>query len=545
VPALEKLVSGSSLRQARLHALWSLQGLNALSDSDILAGLSDPVAGVRENAVVLGEPRLDQSPALLEKVLALADDPDARVRFQVAFSLGETKDPRAVEALTHLAREYGHDYWMRTAVLSSVAASAEDILIRLIQENETASKRSAIGAATKVAPEIFDQLTFITGVRHRPQALEQVLDGIAVNAWLKSQPEIEHRFLVGIGSGLKRAGARFDLKPASAGPGTHLLADRMAAAQKRASDSQAIDERRRQAIQLLGCAPFSFAAETLKGLLEPQRPQSVQVAAIQALSDFSEPAAIPALLAPWRSYTPDVRLEVVRAMLAREDRTLAFLQAAQRGDVSIAQLELGPRALLLKQKNETIRNLADLLFGRDAPSPRNAVIADYKSALRMKADPVNGEKIFEKNCMTCHQLGPRGHTVGPNLAASNFRDPDNLLIHILDPNLYVPPNYIQYLVADKQGRTYTGVIASQTATSIALKHENDATDTILRSDIEEMTSTGKSMMPEGLEKQISKQEMADLLAFLVNAINRYATDDADIRARDHGTDPGLIEPDRK
>src|SRR5262249_30659407 len=96
-----------------------------------------------------------------------------------------------------------------------------------------------------------------------------------------------------------------------------------------------------------------------------------------------------------------------------------------------------------------------------------------------------------------------------------------------------------------QGRTYTGLIAAQTATSIMLKRENDASDTILRYDIEEFTSTGKSMMPEGLEKNVSKQEMADLLVFLKDAINKYATDDAEIQARDHGTDPGLIEPEKK
>jgi putative heme-binding domain-containing protein len=98
---------------------------------------------------------------------------------------------------------------------------------------------------------------------------------------------------------------------------------------------------------------------------------------------------------------------------------------------------------------------------------------------------------------------------------------------------------------DKQGRTFTGVIAAQTATSITLKHENDATETILRNNIEELTSTGKSMMPEGLEKNVSKQEMADLLVYLKDAIGKYATDDADIQARDHGTDPGLIEPEKK
>src|SRR5262249_47617312 len=59
VPALERLVAKSRLPQARLHALWSLHGLQALADAMILAGLSDETPGVRENSVCLAEPRLD------------------------------------------------------------------------------------------------------------------------------------------------------------------------------------------------------------------------------------------------------------------------------------------------------------------------------------------------------------------------------------------------------------------------------------------------------------------------------------------------------
>jgi putative heme-binding domain-containing protein len=125
---------------------------------------------------------------------------------------------------------------------------------------------------------------------------------------------------------------------------------------------------------------------------------------------------------------------------------------------------------------------------------------------------------------------------------SPARDPESLLTHILDPNLYVLPNYVQYVVTDKKGRTYTGLIASQTATSITLKRENDATDTILRSEIEEMTSTGRSLMPEGLEKSISKQEMADLLAFLAAQVGKYGPAADANRERDFGTLPGLVEP---
>jgi len=58
------------------------------------------------------------------------------------------------------------------------------------------------------------------------------------------------------------------------------------------------------------------------------------------------------------------------------------------------------------------------------------------------------------------------------------------------------------------------VIAVETPTSITLRRAGGAAETLLRSDIDELTSTGKSIMPEGLESQITVQEMADLLGFL-------------------------------
>ena len=76
------------------------------------------------------------------------------------------------------------------------------------------------------------------------------------------------------------------------------------------------------------------------------------------------------------------------------------------------------------------------------------------------------------------------------------------------------PKDVQYLVIDQNGRTYSGIIAAETATSLTLRRGEGAQDTILRGQVEELTSTGLSLMPEGFEKRISKPEMADLIAFI-------------------------------
>ncbi|HVC98384.1 MAG TPA: hypothetical protein VND64_32255, partial [Pirellulales bacterium] len=65
------------------------------------------------------------------------------------------------------------------------------------------------------------------------------------------------------------------------------------------------------------------------------------------------------------------------------------------------------------------------------------------------------------------------------------------------------------------GRQMTGMIAAETATSVTLKRGEDAGDTVLRINIEELASTGLSLMPEGVEKQLTRQEIADLIAYLL------------------------------
>jgi putative heme-binding domain-containing protein len=87
-------------------------------------------------------------------------------------------------------------------------------------------------------------------------------------------------------------------------------------------------------------------------------------------------------------------------------------------------------------------------------------------------------------------------------------------VDILDPSREVDPRYITYVVSTRSGRILSGIIAAETASSITLRRAEKAEDTLLRSQIEEIQATAKSLMPENLEMQLSKQDMADLIAYL-------------------------------
>ena len=77
------------------------------------------------------------------------------------------------------------------------------------------------------------------------------------------------------------------------------------------------------------------------------------------------------------------------------------------------------------------------------------------------------------------------------------------------------PAYVEYVVVTLDGRVATGMMAAETATSITLRRANNVQETILRASIDEIVGSGKSLMPEGLEKKVTPQDAADLLEFLV------------------------------
>jgi putative heme-binding domain-containing protein len=212
------------------------------------------------------------------------------------------------------------------------------------------------------------------------------------------------------------------------------------------------------------------------------------------------------------------------------------MSSLESEQASVAEIELASRMQLIEHRNESIRLAAKRLF---ANSSRSSVIADYHSVLQQSGEPSRGESIFRRECSACHHIRDVGYEVGPNLAALPSRDTGALLTNVLDPNRFVDPEFLQYMIVDKSGRSFAGKIVSETPTSITVTSGKGVHDTILRTNIDEIECTGKSLMPEGFEKTITKEEMADLIAFL----HGLANGSGEVRAPlPKGTSPGAVEP---
>ncbi|HRP56004.1 PVC-type heme-binding CxxCH protein [Agriterribacter sp.] len=124
VPAVKELFNQSNDPRARLHALYVLEGLDALDADIVRSALEDVAAGVREHAAMLAE----RFPSCMKSVLQLIKDTSVRVALQATLSAGEFNDPSVATALADAVMLHGHSAWFRTAVLSSVPGSSVELL---------------------------------------------------------------------------------------------------------------------------------------------------------------------------------------------------------------------------------------------------------------------------------------------------------------------------------------------------------------------------------------------------------------------------------
>ncbi len=503
VPALRDLVKNSVSPLARLHALWTLEGLGALTPEDLLAGLQDKTAGVREHSVKLAEARLQETP-LLEAVLPLAQDSDARVRFQTAFMLGESDDPRALDALAAVAKRDAADPWTRTAVLSSVAETSGQLLARLLTDTPFATSADAI--------DLIRELARIIGARGQTDEMQHAL--AAAGGSDLDSPALRE-VITGIGEGLKRTGK--SLRRAKlTGDAAQVVEHLLTRAAQTAADSAQTNEARLLAVRLLAFDDFTRAQAVLAALLDPAQPQDLQIAAIQVIGSFTTPDAVPPLLAHWNTQTPAVRAEVIAAMTSVRARALPLLEAVESGLIPASQIPFAQRRLLGLNPDARVKELAAKFFSASAPGPRKEVIEKYKPALERKGNAARGRKVFETACIACHRAGDVGtQEIGPNLANIRAWSPEQILINTLDPNREVVPNFLAYTVETRDGKTVYGMIAEESAASLTLTRPDGVSETLLRRDIAKITGSGLSLMPDGLEAIIPPESMADLIAFLL------------------------------
>ncbi len=502
------LFQESKIPLARLHALYSTRAIvgTELNDTDAL---------VREHAVKLAEeefwPRQEEENArrireglvypikveVERKLLAMATDPDVRVRYQLALSLGSLTTPQRYQALSEIARRDADNIWIQAAILNSVGNGAANLFALLTAD--------AKFRASKSGADFLRQLAALVGAGNKPEEIAKVFTFISKS----SEPAVSFALIRALGDGLQRAGsslAKADMQGS--------LKPQFALAARLAADTQTPEATRAEAVQLLGLTSYAESGATLLALLDSAQPQPVQLAALGTLARFTEPTLGSELTKRWGNFSSRLKSEALTVLLARPERAGALLAALEGGAIKPTELGSTQIKQLLNHRDAAVRAKATTLLGNSIAS-RESVVKNFMPALQLRGDAAKGKALYTERCVSCHRAGTDGFALGPDLVTVKNTGAEKLLVNILDPNREVAPQYIAFTVETKDDESLVGLIANETTTHVTIRMAFGMEKTLPRTAIRGMKSSGTSLMPEGLEQNLTPQGLADLIEFIM------------------------------
>ncbi|MEX0288078.1 MAG: PVC-type heme-binding CxxCH protein [Flavobacteriaceae bacterium] len=533
IPLLTDLISKTNNPLAKMHALYSLQGLEALNTEILLLALNDPNAELRRHVIILCENYVDV-PEIRDVILQAATDGDIRVRRQAALSLSiidsidKTFLTNKQRALYQILQRDLEDSWSGLAVLSASTEQPIKLLNRLLEDQGNAgSEKITSQLATLVAihnPEATSPLINRLASMKTPNRVRNLLAGLLKGFDYRNFKlgESEKR---GIASRLNQLEKQSELPTLALSwkvrnvlslapaPNRQVV---LQSASGTLKDSSKPVEDRLNALGLLATEDFSGKMELFLQLLDPKEPSSIQVAVIETISRSVEQGIAEKLIAMWPGLSPAVRLKVSDFLIYNPQNQATLLTAIEGGHLKLGELNLHleRRRELLFSDDKSVRDRAEKLFTDAGVVTRKGAIESFRPALEMQGEKGRGAEIYEALCAQCHQKSGTGIAVGPNLSEIYRKSAETLLYDIVDPNAGADAVYINHIIKTKEGEIFSGIIASETEANVSLLNIGGTAKTIPRGDIVSFESTGQSLMPEGLESTLDPQKMADLLAYL-------------------------------
>lgn len=581
--SLIKLVSDDTIDEIGLnvgaiHALYTLRGLGygSLNPSLLASGilktifeksLVSPSAGVRRSALAV-LPQDKDGLELLLKHVEIFQDKDAQVQLQAFLTLSDmpASDPRAADPI-FLVAAGAKDPVLLDALTSAASVHATTSLSRF---SPTAQNTRTSDVGLQIARRVAEHIA-----RGKPNAA--TLEAVILDLQ-KAEPALANSILDGLTAGIPtnfefKTSDRFDaalvaaLKSTDASAQSKLV--RLASqCGTKALDGQAdkiiktmltvvtdkgakIDDRISSAKYLIGFRPEDAdIVAAIVGQLNAQTSPELGAAFLQAIQSSKSAAAGDGILKAIGVLTPQLRSAAISTLLSRPDWVKILLAGLEKHDIELADLSLDQKQSLRSFPDPAIRELAEKLLAMSGGLPdvnRDKVLKSLLHLAEREGNVSAGFEMFKKHCAKCHTHGETGKNIGPNLTGMAVHPKEELLTHIIDPSRSVEGNFRIYTVILNDGRVLNGMLASETRTSVTLIDAEAKETSLQRDDIDEIVQSKKSLMPEGFEKQMTEEELGNLLQFLTNKgkyvpvpLDRYATA-ISTKGLFHGSDDG---PDR-
>jgi putative membrane-bound dehydrogenase-like protein len=552
-PSLAELLENDELdaldlNTAATHALWALKGIGAFEKSDPevsrridKAALTHPSSGVSRNAVhVLPKTQLAKAAIMsfpnrgpvvcLESFLTLADVPEDQLTGKLVAAVFDFKDVCddrwLLDSATAAAAKHSHYFLAEVLRGDDKTFILDDDKKTPISDNRPL-KLIAIVAEhySRGAPanKIGELITMLPSAP--PHITEAILEGLA-RGWPKDKPvkltdEEDKALLAAFEKGTPNSRSR--LVSLANRWGSEKLAAHAAEIAKSflttiENAEKSDKERGEAAIQLITFRKND--ADAVNSLLEqitPRTSPELAAALVDAVRQSESPAVGAAIVEKLGVFLPAVKQAAIKALLSRGEWTGNLLDAVEGGTILPGELSLDQKQALATHPSRQISARAKTLLAKSGGLPnadRQKVLDELLPLTKKTGDAKAGKIVFTKTCAKCHQHSGEGTKVGPDLTGMAVHPKAELLTHIIDPSRSVEGNFRVYTIATSDGLVMNGLLASESKTAIDIIDSEGKKQTILREDIEKLIQSTKSLMPEGFEKQVSQQEITDLLEFL-------------------------------
>jgi putative membrane-bound dehydrogenase-like protein len=497
---IERLALADGPPPSRAAALWVLARWRLLNEGTLKASLTSAEPRLRRQAARVLAMHAAEFTEATALVGLLRRESDPQVLLEVVEALRQIPAPDRPQWLARLYRAHLDDPYLKFATLRAVPA------------DEWAASVSAAMHGTALSNAALEPLLSVSLAANDAAALNKLLPQIlsisASMTWSR-WPLIEQLAIA----------RQRSPEEANAWLGPELtarLSTIVAEARRQFAGEQINEKTRIDIAGLLGLEPGQRAGdvELLAARLSPQASPALQSRLIAVLDRSRDEKAPRLLLDRWTSLGPAAKTDVLDKLVSRPASAHLLLDAIAENRLPIGQIDAARRQTLLQHPNEQLRSRAMAVLQSASNTPRAEVLAQYRSVLALTGDAQRGRETYRKRCAVCHVWEGEGHSAGPDLGEARNKSWSALLVALLDPNQAVDQRYADYVVLTTDGQTLHGLLAAETPTSITLKGQEAKLTTLARQDIERLTSSGRSLMPEGLEKDVAPQDLADLFALL-------------------------------
>jgi putative membrane-bound dehydrogenase-like protein len=504
--ALSRMVETAPDTPQRLRALWTLHATGGLSESYALALLGDRDEHLRAWAIQLTLEDRVASPALLERMAALAQtDPSPVVRLYLAAALQRLDVTQRWDIAAGLL-QHGEDaddhnlplliwYGVEPLVaadppraLAHAAATSIPLVSRFIYRR-AASDPEALAALVEV---LGDE----TAADRRAAILNEIATVVKTRGRLEMPAAWPQVYEVLARSDSADVRAQAQLITVKFGDKSVFPALRAIVA-----DGESTLDARRQALDALLAGKDSALPPLLHKLLDDT---ALRVAAIRGLAQFDHEQTPHAILAHYADWPAAERSDAVQTLAARRAFAHALLDAVAANAVPREDVTAFTVRQMLSLNDAELNAKLNRTWGsiRATPEEKQQLIAEFKN--RLRPETLAGADLFGD-----------GEKIGPDITGSNRANLDYVLENLLDPSAVVGRDYQMTVIATVDGRVLSGLILQENDSAVTLQTINEAV-VIPLADIDERSRSPLSLMPDGQLTQMKPDEVRDLIAYLAS-----------------------------